>query len=290
MEESISSKDGVPMAVGKDLQDIDRKEKTLERILAGTGGVLVAFSGGVDSTFLLYKAIQVLGKEKVLAVTAASELYPAEDTEDARAIALQLAARHLVIHTEELSNDDFCSNPPERCYHCKKELFGRLLNLAREHSLPAVVDGANLDDTADYRPGSRAARELGVCSPLQEADLSKEEIRGLSRRCGLQTWEKPAAACLASRFPYGERLEPGKIRQVGQAERFLRRLGLRRAVRVRCHGTLARIEVSPLESALILENKGPVVDYFKQIGFLYVTLDLEGFLSGSMNRTLDSRA
>lgn len=264
-----------------------RKEEQLADILAGLGGALVAFSGGVDSTYLLDRALHVLGPEKVLAVTAASALQPAGEKEAAAALASRLGAAHLVISFAPLEIATIRDNMPERCYYCKKELFGRLWSLARDRSLPAILDGTNREDSADYRPGLKAARELGVRSPLLEAGLIKKEIRLLSRRRALPTWNRPAAACLASRFPYGERLEPGKLRRVERAERFLQGLGLGGAVRVRCHGPLARIEVSLPDVAPVLEYKKPIAAYFKQIGFLYVALDLEGFRTGSMNRALE---
>lgn len=263
-----------------------QKEEKLELLLKAYDSALLAFSGGVDSTFLLYKASCVMGRDKVLAVTADSVLYPPEETEAAKEIASSLGVRHIVIQTAELSLEEFCANPPQRCYYCKSELFTELNKLAREHHLTHVMDGSNADDTTDYRPGTRAARELGVRSPLEEAGLTKAEIRLLSRSHALPTWDKPAAACLASRFPYGERLELSKLRQVEHGERFLRSLGLKREVRVRRHGQIARIEIAVPELALIVDNRQTVVDYFKQLGFLYITLDLEGFQTGSMNRVL----
>ncbi len=265
---------------------LKEKEEHLDRILKEMEGMVIAFSGGVDSTYLLLKAVSILGKDGVLAVTAASALYPPEDTEEAGRLAAYLAVNHLIIHTDELSQEDFCANPPERCYYCKNELFAELETLAKEHSLPAVADGANLDDAADFRPGSKAAKERGVRSPLQEAGLTKEEIRLLSREKDLPTWDKPSAACLASRFPYGERLELEKISRVGRGEQFLKQLGLRREVRVRYHGSVARIEAAPEEFHLLLEHRQSIANLFNELGFLYVTLDLEGFHSGSMNRAL----
>jgi len=266
---------------------LEKKEDKLTSLLRDFESVLVAFSGGVDSSYLLYKAAVVLGQNKVLAVTAASPLYPPEEVAAAVETASALGVKHLIIQTDELSSEDFCANPPERCYFCKTELFGLLAELAREHKIKYLLDGSNLDDTADFRPGSQAAKEMGVKSPLQEAGLTKEEIRLLSRRYGLSTWDKPAAACLASRFPYGERIDPEKLSQVDQAERFLRSMGLKRELRVRRHGSIARVEVVGSELGVILENRQIIVDYFKLLGFLYVTLDMEGFQTGSMNRVLN---
>lgn len=263
-----------------------RKEEKLELLLKALDSALLAFSGGVDSAFLLYKAASVMDPEKVIAVTADSALYPAEEVEAAREMAASLGVRHIVINTAELSREEFCRNSPQRCYYCKSELFAELEKLARKHNLTYLMDGSNADDTADFRPGTRAARERGVRSPLQEAGLTKAEIRLLSRLHGLSTWDKPAAACLASRFPYGERLEISKLKQVEQGERFMRKLGLKREVRVRRHGPVARLEIDLSELSFILDNRQTVVDYFKQLGFIYITLDLEGFQTGSMNRVL----
>ncbi|MEW5785960.1 MAG: ATP-dependent sacrificial sulfur transferase LarE [Bacillota bacterium] len=265
-----------------------QKEKMLASILKELGGVVVAYSGGVDSTYLMYKARQVLGENRVMAITASSELYPEEEINEARRMAGLLAVEHRVILTDELSLPQLYANPPDRCYHCKMELYRELANLARRENLPAVIDGANADDAKDYRPGLRAASESAVRSPLKEAGLTKQEIRWLARREGLPNWDKPAAACLASRFPYGESLDRHKIRRVGDAERFLRQIGIAGDLRVRYHGQLARIEVSAAEMPVLLELGREITEYFKKIGFAFTTLDLEGFVSGSMNRTLEN--
>lgn len=264
------------------------KEYKLKNLLTTMESALIAFSGGVDSTYLLYISATVLGREKVLAVTADSPLYPPEETAAAREIASSLGIGHVVIRTDELSNEDFCNNPPERCYYCKQELFDLLTGLARKHGFKRLLDGSNGDDISDFRPGAKAAKEIGVRSPLQEVGLTKEEIRLLSRRHGLPTWDKPAAACLASRFPYGERLSLERLRRVEQAERYLRSLGLTREVRVRCHQAISRIEVTVSELGKVMESRKAIADYFKQLGFLYITLDLDGFQTGSMNRVLAS--
>ncbi|RKY02493.1 ATP-dependent sacrificial sulfur transferase LarE [Candidatus Poribacteria bacterium] len=263
------------------------KLERLRDIVRGLESVLVAFSGGVDSTFLLKVCLDVLGRENVLAVTAESELYPREEVEGARTLAESLGARWRLIRTDELCNEAFASNPPERCYYCKMELFSKLKEIAGEEGLKHVVDGSNADDVGDWRPGMRAAEELGIVSPLKEAGLGKEEIRKLSKEMGLPTWDKPSMACLASRFPYGHRITPEELRMVGEAERFIRGLGFKQ-VRVRHHGKLARIEVEPsgierLASAGIRER---VARKLKELGYTWVTVDLQGYRTGSMNEAL----
>jgi len=268
------------------LKEMEKLEK-LEDIIRNLGSVLIAFSGGVDSTFLLKVCLDVLGKDKVLAVTARSSTYPARELEEAKALALKLGARHEIIESEELAVPGFSENPPERCYYCKKELFGKLVRMARERGFNFVVDGSNADDTGDFRPGMKAKDELGVVSPLKEAGLTKAEIRNFSREMGLPTWDKPSFACLASRFPYGEKITAEKLDRVGKAEELLDALGFTQ-YRVRSHGDLARIEVLPDEIDRFFDSslREKVTKEFKKLGFVYVSLDLTGYRTGSMNESL----
>jgi uncharacterized protein len=258
----------------------------LKKILGQTGGVVVAYSGGVDSTFLLKVAYDVLG-ERVIAVTARSQTYPHREYLEARRLAKKMGVKHITVQTDELGISNFSNNPPDRCYHCKTELFRRLWQVAERNGIRYVVDGANLDDNLDYRPGSVAAGECHVRSPLKEAHLGKEQIRLLSRELGLSTYNKPSFACLASRFEYGEKITEGKLKVVDRLESYLRECGLSQ-VRVRCHNNIARIEISMDEMDRIMKNeiREEVIRKFKRAGFLYVTLDMEGYNTGSMNRVL----
>lgn len=261
-----------------------KKLENLKAIIQKTGGAVVAFSGGVDSTFLLKVAYDVLG-DKVLAVTANSETYPKRELEEAKTYAKALGVKHIVIETSELEIAGFADNPPDRCFYCKHELFSKLTNIAKDHGLQYVFDGSNYDDRNDHRPGMRAAKELGVVSPLKQAEMTKEDIREVSKEYGLSTWDKPSFACLSSRFPYGTKITPEKLNVIGAAEDFIRELGFRE-LRVRHHDTIARIEIGKADLEKIIPYAEQIVAKLKSLGFLYVTLDLAGYNTGSMNYTL----
>jgi uncharacterized protein len=262
------------------------KLETLQEILMNMETVLVAYSGGVDSTFLLKVAKDVLG-DQVMAVTEMSPVYPSEETEQAKVFAQQLGVRHELIETQDLSNPNFINNPKDRCYWCKKELFAELLKIAENNNLNYVLDGTNFDDGDDFRPGMKAAHELGIRSPLKEARLTKDEIRQFSKEFGLPTWNKPSFACLASRFPYGMKITKENLHKVDVAERFLKKSGITQ-VRVRHHDRIARIEVLQNDFPKLVEEplRSQIIAYFKELGYAYVAVDLEGYRTGSMNEVL----
>jgi uncharacterized protein len=264
---------------------IEKKDRLL-RLLRGAGSVLVAYSGGVDSSLLLALAHEALGGQ-VTAATAISEIFPAREKEEAAGFARKRGIDHLLFHWAPTGLPAFVSNGPDRCYHCKRVLFQELIRIAEDRGIKHVAHGANVDDLEDFRPGHRAASELGILSPLVDAGFNKEEIRHLSRTMGLCPWNKPATVCLASRIPYGSPITAEKLEMVDKAEAFLLERGVRQC-RVRHHGPVARIEVERSELAMIMENgfREAILQRFKDIGFVHVALDLEGYVSGSMNRVL----
>lgn len=263
---------------------LDTKFEKLQAILAELDSAVVAFSGGVDSTFLLHTARNVLGQDNVIALTATSPTYPSHEFNESVLLAKKMGVRQVVVDSNELEIPGFADNPPKRCYHCKKELFEICLAKAREFNYAVVLDGSNLDDLDDYRPGRQAATELEIRSPLLEAELTKENIRELSRRSNLATAEKQPFACLASRFPYGTRITAERLRQIDRCETFMRENHFH-TFRVRYHGETARIEVALDEIPRIIDDnmRSRLLSEFKSAGFTYVALDLQGYRTGSMN-------
>ena len=267
---------------------LQEKYKLLKDIIRKKGSAAIAFSGGVDSTFLLKVTKEVLG-DNLLAITATSSTYPKRELNEAIKYAEDIQVKHVIISSEELEIEGFASNPKNRCYYCKKELYTKINNIALNNGISYVFDGSNLDDTGDYRPGMQAAKELDVISPLKEAGLTKNDIRELSKSLGLPTWNKPSFACLSSRFPYGNKITLSKLNMVDKAEQLLLDIGITQ-VRVRHHGEIAKIEVDPSEREKFfnIDIMNHIGNELRKIGFTYVTLDLLGYRTGSMNETLST--
>jgi uncharacterized protein len=262
------------------------KYKILQDILREMETVVVAFSGGVDSTFLLKVAIDTLGYDNVLAITADSETYPSSELEEALKLARLIGANHRVIETSELAIPGYTENDQNRCYFCKSSLFDHLLPILDDYEFNNIIYGVIADDANEFRPGMKAAKEKGIRGPLQEADLFKEEIRTLSKESGLPTWDKPSFACLSSRIAYGETITKEKLTKVDKSEAYLKSLDIRQ-VRVRTHEDTARIEVEPADMLLVLEYHVAITKMLKRFGYKYVSLDLTGYTSGSMNKALE---
>ncbi len=258
------------------------KLNKLKSILRELRSVVIAYSGGLDSTFLLKMAVDALGRENVLAVTARSETYPYSEYKEAKSLVKKIGARHLTLHTSELEIENFKSNPVDRCYYCKKELFGKLDNIRKKYGMNYLLDGTNVDDLKDIRHGRKAAAELDVRSPLLEAGIGKRDIRRLSRKMKLPTWDKPSYACLASRFPFNSAITEKDLRRIDAGEEYLRSLGFRQ-IRLRIHGDIARLEMSQKDFARALKLREAIVAKLHKLKFVYVALDLAGYRTGSMH-------
>lgn len=260
------------------------KLERLKALIKNMESVIVAFSGGMDSTFMLKIAHDVL-KGKCVAVTAISSTYPRRELEDAKKFAEDIGARHLIIESEELDIPQFRKNPVNRCYYCKKELFKKIKDVAKKEGIKSIADGSNLDDISDFRPGAKALAELNIRSPLKECCFTKKDIRDCSKKLGLCAWNKPSFACLSSRFPYGTEITKERLAKIEKAEEFLRAIGFLQ-VRVRYHGDIARIEVEKKDFPMLIENSEKITAEFKNIGFVYTAMDLKGYRTGAMNEAI----
>jgi len=264
--------------------DIGLKYERLKEIIGGLERVVVAYSGGVDSTLLLKASFDVLGRENVIAVIASSPIYPDEDIQEAEKTAKDIGAECVIIETSQLNKYNYIKNSIDRCYYCKQIIINELITIGHNKGITNITEGSNRDDISDLRPGSKACREKGVISPLRMAEMTKKEIRELSRALGLHTADRPSDACLATRIPYGTPIDRALLEKVGRSERFIKELGVRQ-VRVRCHGNIARVEVAEGDLEKIMMNRDAVAESLREYGFLYIALDLEGYRSGSMNET-----
>jgi uncharacterized protein len=270
----------------REYMDIEEKFKRLKELIRDLKNVAVAFSGGVDSTFLLKVAHMELG-DNAIGITVNSMIHPRWEIESAREIARMIGVRHIVLDADVSTNENIMKNPPDRCYHCKLTVFSLIKETAKQYGIENVADGSNADDVGDYRPGMRALKELGILSPLMDVGLKKEEIRRLSKDLGLPTWNKPALACLATRIPYNTRITDKALSMIEEGEDFLRSLGFIQ-VRLRHLDNIAKIEVLPEDMPRLLELRDTVVERLKSIGYTYITMDLEGYNTGSMNRIIRS--
>jgi len=260
------------------------KLEQLKASLREMDSAAIAYSGGADSAFLVKVAYDVLG-ENAIAITAASPTYPQRELKQAKELAKSIGIKHVIISSEETEIDNFSKNPSNRCYFCKKELFSKIKKIATKEHLNYILDGSNVDDKGDYRPGAKALEEFGVVSPLKDVGLTKREIKELSREMNLDTWDKPAFACLASRIPYGTKITKSRLKMIEKAEEVIQKLGVKQ-FRVRFHNEIARIEVLKDDFQIVLDHSDDIVKKFKKIGFKYITLDIQGYRTGSLNEGL----